>query len=199
MSVYDPSAPALTNEELEELFGTQEAPIAIKESMRKLILKAATLDQECEAIEESLKAKKFQLRELVTKHIPDTMAAAGTTTYKDEASGVSIAVSTFVSGSLPKDETGRENAIHLIKSYGAEDMVKKNFSIAMSQGMIDEANKVEHALEEIGVNYSVDVGVHASTLAAFAKERLATGKQIDLVALGLYSGRVAKITRAKVL
>lgn len=142
-------------------------------------------------LEDDLKAAKAVLNTIKTARIPDMMAELGmdSITFR----GWKVTVSDFVSGSLPKDGEAHERAIRWLEAEGAGGLLKTDLSVAFGRSQHNEALDLAARLESEGLAPSVKSGVHAQTLAAFARERIKNGEPLDVEVLGLYVGKVAKL------
>jgi len=76
-------------------------------------------------------------------------------------------------------------------------LIKTDVALAFTKSQHNEAIDLARRLEEQGFAPSVQSGVHAQTLQAFARERIRNGDQIDTDVLGLYTGKVAKLKRTE--
>lgn len=137
-----------------------------------------------------------EIHQLNTKEIPDALAAAGVSEIK-MPDGTRVSVEDALYGSLPKEEAERNEAIRWLTSVGAADIVKAEISLAFAKGQAKELEKVRKALIKLNVVFDVKEGVHASTLQAFARERLKNGEAVPFTTLGLFPQRMAKIKPPK--
>jgi len=167
-------------------------------SLEAQINMAVELIKEIETHEDFIKAKRQELNELTNKTIPDAMAAAGVQSFKTNA-GVKVDVKEFISGSLPKDGDARANAFQWLEANGASGLIKGTITAEFPKGD-DNArarNQAAEALSGLGIDFAEQETVHASTLQAYARERLRSGEDVPFELLGLYAGRTAKISVPK--
>jgi hypothetical protein len=159
-------------------------------TIRAKVEEAYQLEQAVEQLEGDLKATKAAAHNLKTKVIPDMMAEIGITELAGE--GWRIKLGDVVSGSLPSDPERREKAINWLEDHGGGDLIKTGVSLTFSKSQHNEALSVAEELREKGLEPKVDSTVHPQSLAAFARERMKNGEEIDTETLGLYTARVAK-------
>ena len=89
-------------------------------SIESLVNRALELTKEIESIEEYLKKQRAELHVITSTKLVDALASAGTTEFKTK--NVKVTVKDFISGSLPKEEEARREAIQWIESVGASDI-----------------------------------------------------------------------------
>jgi len=149
-----------------------------------------------EELEENLSSVKKQLNKLKTVDLPDAMAECGMSEFKTE-DGYRISIEDFVSGSLPKDDEKRKDAISWLETNGAESLIKTELTMQFEKSEHNMALSLAAELSEKGYTVNSKMGIHPQTLIAHIKERLKSGKEVPLELLGLYAGRVAKIKAKK--
>ena len=184
--------------EVEFSFEDEGAALAAPDSLDRLnqhLADAIALKEAVDQLEDDLSAAKKQLNHLNTSVIPDMMAEIG----MDECTqrGWKIKVAEFVSGSLPKDAEKRARAIQWLEANEGGDMIKSTLSVTFNKSQHNEALSLAGQIEQEGFAPSIESGVHPQTLAAFARERMKNGEEVDTEILGLFTGRVAKFTRTK--
>jgi hypothetical protein len=161
----------------------------LNEKLAEAIDLKAAVDQ----MEEDLKAAKQQLNLLNTSVIPDMMTEMG----MDEVvqRGWKVKVGEFVSGSLPKDETGKALAIDWLTAHEGAELLKTNLTVVFTRSQHNEALALADTVTKEGFAPKVESTVHPQTLLAYARERLKNGEPLDTEVLGLYTGRVAKFSK----
>lgn len=180
-----------------ELFDGVETATEEQLNTLKAILSSAVETQRMiDFHENALKAAKAELHHLTTKALPDAMAASHTTSYT-MMDGTKVEIKDFVNASLPKDEKKREEAINYLEENGAGDLIKTQIEVALGKGEHNIAGDISAYLEELGVSYTADKGVHPQTLASWIRERLKGGQTVDTEKLGAFVGRHAKVTLPK--
>jgi hypothetical protein len=176
----------------EEQGAASAAPDALSRLNEKLA-EAISLKETVDQMEEDLGAAKKQLNHLNTQVIPDMMAELGMEECTQR--GWKVKVGEFVSGSLPKEDAARANAIRWLEDHEAGDLLKTNLSVAFTRNQHNEALDLAAQIEQRGFAPNVESTVHPQTLLAFARERLKNGEALDTEVLGLYTGRVAKFKK----
>lgn len=161
------------------------------DALNAALAEAIDLEVLAEQLEADLKAAKKALNTLRATRIPDMMGELGmdSVTFR----GWKVSVEDFVSGSLPKDPVAHERAVRWLEGEGAGGLIKTDLSIAFGRSQHNEALDLAGRLESEGLAPSVKSTVHPQTLCAFARERIRNGEPLDLEALGLYTGKVAKM------
>ena len=164
-------------------------------SIETLVQQAYRLMTNVETYEAALKAAKADLQQLTHKAIPDAMAAAGTSNFTT-TSGVRVAIKEILNGTLPKDPTIRANALKWLEEHGGRPIIKGTLTAEFERGAdnLEKRNRAAEALAGLNVDFVEQESVHPQTLAAYARERLKNGEEVPLDLLGLYSGRMARIT-----
>lgn len=172
----------------------QSAPKTL-ETLHKFLEEAVALEELVEQQEADLKAAKGALNALKTQRVPDLM----TELMMEEVvwNGWKVKINDFVSGSLPSDPEKRAKAIQWLEAHEAGGLIKTEVKVEFGKSQHNEALAVASDLERDGFAPKVDSGVHASTLQAFARERIKNGEPIDTELLGLYTGKIAKFGRQK--
>lgn len=175
--------------------GGASAPSDKMDALNAALEEAVALEQAVVQMEEDLKAVKKSLNALKCSRIPDLMGEL----QMDEVSfrGWKVKIDDFVSGSLPKDGDRHERAIQWLEDHGAGGLIKTDLTLAFGKSQHNEALDLAGRLEAEGLAPSVKTGVHAQTLHAFARERIRNGDPLDIDLLGLYVGKVAKMSLVK--
>ena len=185
------------NEDIGDLFdmGEPQAPPASLEMLQKELAHATELEAQVEQMEDDLKSAKKALNHSKTNRIPDMMneLAIPAITF----GGFKCSIHDFVSGSLPKDGPEHERAINWIVEHDGSSLIKTEVKAEFGRSGHNEAVALKANLEEQGFDVSLKTGVHPMTLAAWARERLKSGEEIDTDILGLYTGKVAKFEKVK--
>lgn len=172
--------------------GGATAPPAALKRLAVKIAEAEAQEQLVDQLEADLKAAKSLLHHLRTVVLPEFMARANTTDFT--LGDKRVYLEDFVSGSLPKEPEARQKAMgEFLKYEGAEGLVTTELTIPFSKTQHNEAGDLMGRLVVEGYPATLDTSIHHQTLMAFVRNRLTSGKPIDLDALGLFSGKVAKI------
>lgn len=183
---------------------TRETPVEATDgllaSLSDMVARAQRLEADLEEIEEMRKVRSARLRELTEDLIPAALDEAGVASFKT-STGMTVAIEEVVSATLGKgkDESPevhsqrKERALEWLDENGHDGLVKVTYDVKLGRGETENDQAVRDALNELGVEFARDEGIHHQTLSAFVKERLASG---DRVPLDLF--RVAKHRRAKI-
>lgn len=179
-------------------FDGQEGAIAPSDTLARLKQSLAELlemEKAVEQMEGDLKAAKQTLQVMRTGRVPDLMNEVGVSSMVIE--GQKVELSEFVSGSLPKDPERRKRAIAWLEEHGADGLLKTEVSIEFGRKQHNEALSLSAELIEKGFPSLVSSNIAPQTLAKFARDRIKDGEPIDFEILGLYTGKIAKVTAAK--
>ena len=153
---------------------------------------AVNLERLIEQLEQNQKEASLRLNQIRNTLLPDEMAQAGMSSFT-LSDGSKIEVKDFCSGSLPKEADRKQAAIDWLVANGGDSLIKYEVSVPFGRRPHYEAIALEHSLKTEGFAVEKTIGVHPSTLQAFAREKLQNGDAIDLEVLGLYAGRTARI------
>ena len=147
--------------------------------------------------EEQLSKLKREKHDIVARQLPELMAEAGMGSGDDiTVDGWKFLLTEYVSGSWPKDPDQRAIAKCLLEEYDALGLLKTNVSMAFGRGEEKRAKMAAKAMSKFG-DPLVDENVHHSSLAAFARERLSKGEDIDFERLGLRSEMLVRVKGVK--
>ncbi len=165
------------------------------EQLGKMAREAMALSEAIDRMEMDLKGAKAALHTLRSERLPTLMAAVS----MDEGTfdGISLKAKDFVSGSLTKDPEKREKAINWLVANGAGGLLKTVITSSFGRSEKEEAERALALLKEAGIAADAEMTVHAQTLCAFARQRLADGEPLEADLLGLYVGRVVEIKEKK--
>jgi hypothetical protein len=165
------------------------------EAVSRLIDEGLALKEKVEQLEGDLKAAKAALQSISTTRLPEAMTALQLTEFV--RNGWKVKVAPFVNGSLPKELDKRKAAINWLVNHDGGGLIKTDIECTFGREQFGEAEKLMTRLIKAGYEPKMEVGVHAQTLCAFARERLASGEQIDFEVLGLFTGNAATYKRVK--
>jgi len=171
------------------------APSDKLEVLHKNLDEATALEEQLEQLEADAAAARSTLNDLKTKRIPELMIELQVTDLT--RNGWKVKLTEFVSGSLPKEDGPRQKAIDWLEAHDGGALIKTDISLTFAKAQHDEAKKLAEKLAADGYAAELSSGVHASTLQAFARERLKNGEAVDTEVLGLFTGQVVKITKPK--
>ena len=175
--------------------GSATADPNILEKLNKCADELLSYKDIVDQMEEDLKVARAALNALQTKTMPELMAEAQMESFTRD--GRTIEVSSFVSGSLPKEEEKRAAAIRWLEEHDGAGLIKTSVGLSFGRGEHNVALALAAGLKAQGHEPLVETGVHAATLQAFARERLKDGDEIDTEVLGLFTGRVVKVKEKK--
>ena len=178
-----------------DLFITEE--VKVSDRLRKLAEQAVELNKKIVASEDATKKLKEALNAITQKFLVDEMITQGSTeiTLEDHTK---FKLSTFVSGSLPKDENAKETAIDWLMAHGADGLVKSEVTTIFPCKQVEAAFSLRDELAERGLIADVKTSVNPMTLQAWAKEALRNGvEDLPLETLGLTTGQFVKVTWPK--
>lgn len=167
------------------------------DQLQKLMDEIEELEVTITNLEEMAKSATTRYNYIRTTMIPKLLSALQTDEWTNE-NGTKIKAHTFVSGSLPKEPDARKEAIEYLGTLkNGSDMIKTIITAEFSKGGHNQALAIADDLRQQGIMVEVESGVAAQTLQANVRERRAMGEDVDLKKLGLYAGRIAKITHKK--
>lgn len=143
------------------------------------------------AAEETLKAAKERLRNIVEVELPELMDEAG---QKDcvTSGGVRLVLQENVRVSIPKDERGTR-ALEWLRENGHASVIKSEVSIEFGKGQDAQADALTQELRTKGLMPSQSIGVHPQTLAALVRELLRDGVEVPLDTFGGFIQREVKL------
>lgn len=162
----------------------------------KLAEEARQLEEGIAEQDEILSSMSARYNAIKQKEMPDAMAEAGLADFTTP-DGINIKIADFVSGSLPKEETLRKEAIEWLEAHEAGELIKTNIELSFGKSQHNEALALADDLKAKGFAFEMGSGVHSGTLQSFAREKMKAGEEIPLDKLGLYSGRIAKVKLPK--
>jgi len=182
-----------------ELFD-EEAPQVGAElkALIKMANELVRLEREVNHDTELLAQKKSRLNYMKTEIIPSAMVEAGLMkgSIKIE-DGTEVKVEDFVSGSLPKDEAKRIEAIAELTKIGGENILKSTLTIEFAKSEHNIALDLLARLKDEGFEQAeLETSVHPQTLMAFVREKLRNGEPVDAGKVGCFTGRTTKVKLA---
>ena len=185
-----------TFEELVGEDGVQEWNNEVSDSelstVSVLANKQLQLAKELEQLELDVKAKKEELRLTSEQELPDAMAAAGLNEIT-LSTGEKISVGEFYSAHISK--ANQEVAYRCLIDNGHEGLIKNEVLDKFNREESEAVDQTVEALKTRGLDPQIKQSVHPSTLKAFVKEQLTTGKDIPSEPFGIYIGTKATIKK----
>ena len=154
--------------------------------------KQVKLAQELASLEEAVKAKKEEFRATSEQELPEAMQAAGLSELV-LSTGEKITISEFYNAHISK--VNQETAYNWLVSNGHAGLIKNEVSLKFARDQERIAEETVLALKARGLSPEVRQSVHPSTLKAFVKEQLTSGKDIPSEPFGIYIGSKAIIKK----
>jgi hypothetical protein len=161
--------------------------------LRKSISDLISLNECIATMEDDLKAAKAAFHALRTSRLPDIMAQIQSDHFTYE--GYKIDLTDFVSGSLPKDPAKRQKALEWLEKNEGGSLIRTDLAVTFGKSQHNNAIDLAEQLKEKGYSINVNMGVHAQSLQAFARECIRSGRPIEAETLGLFIGKVVKIKK----
>ncbi len=166
--------------------GVNDSDLASVSGLAEELLKREAVVKEAEA---TLAQAKKAYDEISNELLPTAMDAVGMSEFTLE-DGTTIGVDTFYSASIPADS--QEKAFDWLEQEGHAGIIKHEVKLALKKGQAEEAALADRLLRENGLEPTVDMKVHASTLRAFVREEVEAGREIT-PAINVYVGRRSKV------
>ena len=160
-------------------------------SLSQLVRKLRRLDAEIEEAEAHVKALNTERHKLSVETIPALMDEMGL--ERVDVDGVTVQRKLIVHASIPVER--KEEAFDWLRSNGLDDIIKNDVVLTFGKGEDNVAGDVVGMLEAKGFHPSTKTHIHSSTLRAFVKERVVSGKPIDLDMFGAFVANAAEIRR----
>jgi len=154
--------------------------------------KQVKLAQELASLEEAVKAKKEEFRATSEQELPEAMQAAGLSELV-LSTGEKITIAEFYNAHISK--VNQETAYNWLVSNGHAGLIKNEVSLKFARDQERIAEETVLALKARGLSPEVRQSVHPSTLKAFVKEQLTSGKDIPSEPFGIYIGSKAIIKK----
>ena len=154
--------------------------------------KQLLLAQELATLEEAVKAKKEELRLTSEQELPEAMQTAGLTEIV-LSTGEKITITEFYNAHISK--ANQETAYQWLVQNGHEGLIKNEVSLKFGREEDLIAQETVQALKARGLAPEIRQSVHPSTLKAFVKEQLTSGRDIPTEPFGIYIGSKAIIKK----
>lgn len=150
--------------------------------LTSLARKQLEIQNEIEDIESKLASRKDALRQISEREIPELMMELGTRGI-DLMDGRKLTIKPFYSGKITDD-----SAYGWLEENGYGDIVKVAMTIKTTMSDEERTTKIRKLLHDNAVDWDETQGVHSSTLNAFIKETISSGKPIDRPLFNVYTG-----------
>lgn len=160
--------------------------------LSNLIRQSLDLDQQIADAEQHVKDLKFKKKKVDTDDIPMLMEEMGVDSLTVDGHKVTIA--NFVHARIPEEK--RDAAFGFLRSIGEADIIKNDVTVSFSAGQDNVAGAVVDELRNQGLDPAQKTHIHPSTLKAWVKNRIESGKELDFDTFGVYVGTEAKIKRS---
>jgi hypothetical protein len=135
---------------------------------------------------------KSELEKLVQHQMPDLFAQLGTTVW--ETDGIPVKLTTKVKGTI-RNAPDEARAVDYLRANDFDGAIQTKLSIDFPDADRAIAVATAKALaESLNRDVGVAIDVNASSLAAWARARLAGGEPVELKTVGLSAWREAALT-----
>ena len=158
-----------------------------------LIRKANEINKEISSLEGKLSDKKKTRDKYLFDLIPNQMREIGLD--KVEVDGNTVSLSTFVSGTMPKDPLQKEIALQHLTDIGCSDFIKNDVVIRFGVTQHNEAKSLQSELDDKGLNTTSKTWVEPMTIKKVIRERVENSQEIDLEIFNANLGTIAKIKK----
>ena len=190
MNKENPTFEELTGQDTVETFNDlNEGELSLVSTLAN---KQLSLAQELANLEEAVKVKKEEFRLTSEQELPEAMQSAGLTEIV-LSTGEKISVTEFYNAHISK--ANQELAYKWLVENGHEGLIKNEVSLKFGREEGQVVDETVMALKSRGLSPEVRQRVHPSTLKAFVKEQLTTGKDIPTEPFGIYIGSKAIIKK----
>ena len=190
MNKENPTVEELTGQDTVETFNDlNEGELSLVSTLAN---KQLLLAQELANLEEAVKVKKEEFRLTSEQELPEAMQSAGLTEIV-LSTGEKISVTEFYNAHISK--ANQELAYKWLVENGHEGLIKNEVSLKFGREEGQVVDETVMALKSRGLSPEVRQSVHPSTLKAFVKEQLTTGKDIPTEPFGIYIGSKAIIKK----
>tara|TARA_R110002153_G_scaffold37733_1_gene110282 strand:+ start:4863 stop:5420 length:558 start_codon:yes stop_codon:yes gene_type:complete len=160
-------------------------------TLSDLVRKLRNVEDQISDAETHLKALKAEKQKLSIENIPALMDEMGV--ERLDVDGVTVTRKMMVHASIPAAR--KDEALDWLRSEGLDDIIKNDVTCSFGKGEDNVAGDVLGMLQDRGYNAAAKTYVHPMTLKAFVKERMESGKPIDLDMFGAFVANAAEIRR----
>lgn len=159
-------------------------------SVAGLVRRQLALESDIESLEELLKQRKEELRQVAEDLLPSALEEYGLKELRMD-DGSTVSVQTFYGASIPKDRT--EEAFNWLRTNDFGDLIKNTVSVSFGRNEDNVAKSVASELRSQGYATSQKEWVEPMTLKAFVKEQIELGRAVPSDLFGVFTGRKTKI------
>ena len=166
---------------------------------------AIELAEIIEAHEEELSQLKARLRQMTDHDLPSMLSELGMNDFS-LSDGTKLKIKDFVAGSLNKS-TDKQAALDWIVEHDGRHLIKTDVKVQFDKSEHNMALSFAAELQEKGLEYNLEEGIHPQTLASYARELWADykdalskgekGIEPPFELLGLYQGRKVEIKKGE--
>ena len=168
-----------------------DVDVGTSRTLSDLVKTLRSVEDQIKDAELHLKSLKAEKQNLSIDKIPALMDEMGV--ERIDVDGVTVTRKMMVHASIPTDR--KEEALGWLRSEGLDDIIKNDVTCSFGKGEDNVAGDVLGMLQDRGYNASAKTYVHPMTLKAFVKERMESGKPIDLDMFGAFVANAAEIRR----
>ena len=151
------------------------------------------IDREVAKLEDRLRAKKKDRDRYLYDLIPNHMREIGLD--KVEVDGNKVSLSTFVSGTMPRDPLEKSVALQHLTDIGCSDFIKNDVVIRFGTTEHNRATSLQADLDEQGYETTSKTWVEPMTLKKLIRERFENSQEINLEMFNATVGTIAKIKK----
>lgn len=174
----------------------EAAPATTEDSLEAiavLVKRQIELTKQVADTAAALKVFEDDLNAVSTQHLPLAMLNAGQR-FLVTPDGYTVEIVTSHHAGIT--EANKAAAFAWLEEHGFGDIIKNEITVSFGKGEQDLAAKTIDTIREVApANKLVNkVAVHAGTLKAFVKERIAEGTAIPVDTFGIYTRTVAELT-----
>ena len=170
----------------------------------KLAEKQRDMEIKYKFLEDSLRDLAKHIKLISSETLPDAMAEIGLVDFK-LSDGTQVEVRPFYSGKIPSEDEvekdpslgqRRHDAFQWLRDNGHAELIKRNLTLKFDAGKDAVAEALKAKLLEMGHIPEDRTNVHHQTLKAFIREMTERAQPLPTDLLGVYVGKVTKITPA---
>jgi len=185
----------MSDELFEDFFIEADALTSVNtetaKTLSEMVRRMRSYEDEISRVEKYLKQLTEKKHKLATDNIPTLMDEMGV--ERLDVDGVTVTRKMVVSASIPVER--KEEAFEWLRSNRLDDIIKNDVVVTFGKGEDNVAGHCVGLLEQEGFAPETKTYVHPSTLKAFVKERIQSGKPIDLDMFGAFVSNIAEIKR----
>lgn len=174
-----------------------DAPVPKNEDLQGIAIlatKQLVAQRRVAELENIIALEKEGLRKIQEEELPESLLALGLKSFT-LSDGSKLDVKTFYRGNINKNNL--EKAHGWLRDNGHADLIKNDVTCSFGKGEDHDALVLMGKLSEMDVDYENKKHVHSSTLKAFVKEQVESGKELPLDLLGVHIGQRSEIRRQK--